>query len=1135
MAFVLMKNESQAHSIRLSSPRAYTPDPSFTTLQNANIKIQQLSSTKQPINQNNNNNNNILSIIQTNHNEDSSNLLDGDKTIKAKDLKNLKYDSVETVTNFDKNDSMSEIFEDNLTSPSPTDESTIKVETKKVSDDEKSNSNGITLLDLKQLIQKNTFQKPKYDFIYNDVDTMENEINEFYNYQDNPYIQEGKRLFEYFFQKEWIKATERERTDYITYLLETLEIVNSDQRSASATILLYLSQGVFGECPTKEEQLKWIKYNCKLLWQSDALPYCYQILKIGSSLLDSIVKSYDQNTKNEELQNAMNQTNSEISLYLSLLYMIIEVNNGEEDFSKDLDKLEPPLPAYLFNLVALLANRKNYPVKKLLLLLWKTMLASYGGLNKLKSLKNRLRKENGLDEIDESKQYVKTTPEDYYQFYMETTNKYPSIYLSNIDNLPPFSSNEYKLFLNNNIKVLNNHCVLPYIDNECPIAKSIKEKDNIYKKNLYISLGNLQMVEEKMRMKKSEAEKEYGYSVDPENNKEYLPLLYWKYIATINNDSTKLDEINERIRNRKENEKTEFDVIRSIRKLYKNLLPNMPTHIAMLVRLLYYINIGNNVQTKDQKLIENFIEIKKLKPETPDEKEKIKELYRKYVDQIDLERHKEVVTKAVSAILLLLLKYSKYCHTLQSEYISQLLVDNNCSILILKMLSIWFQNSFVPYDEEIAAIYNNNKKSNKNNDNDDSNENEKNVNPMSNTMAASWLCKKTNVKELNFFDFCRVDPDSEEHEKDEENEKEKEKDVIDENNKTNENNDNVEIKNNNTENKNTDNNNENNTTDSVNPTNGIKIETKINNDNANKVNLYPSCWRNFFTSINLLRVLQIITKRKLHRILALVQWKTSAVLKRILRVNHIGIQLYALKLLKSQIPFLGKKWKSSNMRIITAIYLNLRPDIEDNYLCSDNEVEVDDALYQEQQLRSLISHYHERMFPEITIDPENDNNSANDNNQQPQKAVVDNLEEDFTSRLNLSDTSIKISGKGNNYENVVLDDNFMNNYEAWLNQEVWQSSGEELNIGKLSLESTQKSNNLFDRFNDLNSTSFFSKTEKLNKDIFGENYEMDINISDWCNDNENEYDDEENDDISSASENEMGWDCPLDENDEVWK
>jgi len=32
------------------------------------------------------------------------------------------------------------------------------------------------------------------------------------------------------------------------------------------------------------------------------------------------------------------------------------------------------------------------------------------------------------------------------------------------------------------------------------------------------------------------------------------------------------------------------------------------------------------------------------------------------------------------------------------------------------------------------------------------------------------------------------------------------------------------------------------------------------------------------------------------------------------------------------------------MRIITSIFLNLRPDIEDNYLCSDNEVDVDDAL-----------------------------------------------------------------------------------------------------------------------------------------------------------------------------------------------
>jgi len=360
---------------------------------------------------------------------------------------------------------------------------------------------------------------------------------------------------------------------------------------------------------------------------------------------------------------------------------------------------------------------------------------------------------------------------------------------------------------------------------------------------------------------------------------------------------------------------------------------------------------------------------------------------------------------------------------------------------------------------------------------------------MSNTMAASWLCKKTNVKELNFFDFCKIDTEVEENENNDNNEnsidkyegeikKEDDKNKYEDNenkikNKSNsiEENKITEEINNNEENQNTEKdkindekeNNEENKSNEENVDkkgnkNNISVTTINTDDNENnnklinepvrKINLYPSCWRNFFTSINLLRVLQMITKRKLHRILALVQWKTSAVLKRILRVNHIGIQLYALKLLKSQIPFLGKKWKSSNMRIITSIYLNLRPDIQDDYLCNDNEVDVDDALYQEQQLRNIIAHYHKRMFPKITIDSENDNNSNSDNQQ---KVVVDNIEDDFSSRLNLSDTSMK-NDINNNYENLVLDDNFMNNYEAWLNQEVWQNSEDEFNNEISSIE-----------------------------------------------------------------------------------
>lgn len=154
-----------------------------------------------------------------------------------------------------------------------------------------------------------------------------------------------------------------------------------------------------------------------------------------------------------------------------------------------------------------------------------------------------------------------------------------------------------------------------------------------------------------------------------------------------------------------------------------------------------------------------------------------------------------------------------------------------------------------------------------------------------------------------------------------------------------------------------------------NAANTSKAETfsDLEEDNLSPLDTrIPSSFRNFFTTINLLRILQKLTKRKTHRILALVQWKASAVLKRAMKVNHIGLQLYSLKLLKSQIPLLGKKWRSSkcmnsqiqaypfvpntvlavigNMKVITAIFLHLRPYLKDDYLAGDVDVDVDEAL-----------------------------------------------------------------------------------------------------------------------------------------------------------------------------------------------
>ncbi|KAK5088295.1 Factor arrest protein 11 [Lithohypha guttulata] len=90
--------------------------------------------------------------------------------------------------------------------------------------------------------------------------------------------------------------------------------------------------------------------------------------------------------------------------------------------------------------------------------------------------------------------------------------------------------------------------------------------------------------------------------------------------------------------------------------------------------------------------------------------------------------------------------------------------------------------------------------------------------------------------------------------------------------------------------------------------------------------------RHFHTSISLLRILQKVTRGKAHRVLLLVSFKSAQILRRILRVPEPTLRLYVLKLFKSQVPYCGRKWRQSNMRVITAIYLHCRPELRDEWL-----------------------------------------------------------------------------------------------------------------------------------------------------------------------------------------------------------
>lgn len=139
-------------------------------------------------------------------------------------------------------------------------------------------------------------------------------------------------------------------------------------------------------------------------------------------------------------------------------------------------------------------------------------------------------------------------------------------------------------------------------------------------------------------------------------------------------------------------------------------------------------------------------------------------------------------------------------------------------------------------------------------------------------------------------------------------------------------------------------------------------------------------WRNIFSTINHLRILQKITHRKAHRSLLLVSYKSSAHLKKLLRVPVEMLRYYTLKLFKAQVPYCGRKWRQSNMKIITAVWLSVPAELRDDWLSGggggmggagpgDVDGTVEEALPLEQSLRSLTYWWNLRQYPvEMGVD-----------------------------------------------------------------------------------------------------------------------------------------------------------------------
>ncbi|ODQ66914.1 N1221-domain-containing protein [Nadsonia fulvescens var. elongata DSM 6958] len=120
--------------------------------------------------------------------------------------------------------------------------------------------------------------------------------------------------------------------------------------------------------------------------------------------------------------------------------------------------------------------------------------------------------------------------------------------------------------------------------------------------------------------------------------------------------------------------------------------------------------------------------------------------------------------------------------------------------------------------------------------------------------------------------------------------------------------------------------------------------------------------RYFFSSINLVNVLRKILKKKTQRIIVVAELPSDT-LRRSLSIYQKQIWSAVLNIFKEQVPFNGKKWKHNNMKLISAIYMNCKLKLRDDWLVGSSVTsEVDDAYAQEIALRALVQFYNCRRY-----------------------------------------------------------------------------------------------------------------------------------------------------------------------------
>ncbi|KAH7105672.1 hypothetical protein BKA62DRAFT_690518 [Auriculariales sp. MPI-PUGE-AT-0066] len=828
----------------------------------------------------------------------------------------------------------------------------------------------ITLGQLRNAV--NAQPKPKmavYDYRYDDEDTVMNEIEEFYSYVEVPQVSENLKAFRGSFSGDWVSATLAQKKAKIEFMLESLEHRDAEIRFTNARSLLYVLQGTFAESHDQNQQLNLIFQNSRLVRDAGGVAIILEALRTASSkhdLLSSLsdADTYQFNITPAEKQEFVEEVNTELSVYFSMLYLVLEVFKFEPEFGEELMSLDPPLPVYLFNLISSLKDKsaKGYPVKKLLLVLWKTLLACFGGVKELSRVKKLNRKLLGLADPTPNSIPLKSSPLDFQTFRQETAVKFPTFSPDPTNDQPTFKladayapipvrphynhhtegdilpgaglpGNAYSQQRPHQLPPTpapspppnlgktkktqyqtdqSRPFVFPFSSRSRPqklVPFAIDEADRLYSKHMHISASLYQM----WRTREECILDESGLqSLPPTAKSEFSDGQGFSRMAEVLSLAKGDRRFSMTTSSQAETEGVPLPDADALNEAIEDAENRMRSATK----------VGNSGELRRAK--EERDDLLRLK--------RVEQLYSSVLG---------ILPGCVLVLLKLLLATVSATTnpnpqsatsgsfppgvampgpqpppTLEEVDVMRHREITSKAVSAILLLTLkWFKASHAMKFHHLGQLLL------------DSNCLLIVLKMFGLQEVSIVVATRNDSPEHNFFRYCYVHFAVHGHAG-------RPEDAM------------------------------------LNAPRQVAAQVPspgnsgagaaAEDDDIELISVYS--WRNFFSSINFLRIVQKLTKQRSHRILLLVQYKASAIMKRILKVQHPMLHLYTLKLIKMQVPFCGRKWRQSNMKVITAIYLQCRPELRDEWLSGTEVEDVGDAHAQEQALRMLIKFYNTKRY-----------------------------------------------------------------------------------------------------------------------------------------------------------------------------